>query len=381
MRISQHKKIVIVSFEHNMAHLPLQPWKFIHEMAKNLSKTNSVHIITNGECNRYTLDGVPIIIVKSLSPFRIGMLQTQINMIGPDLLIWWSSPRSIFYLKLFKRLSDCKICLLYSGPLYQKNEILPVLHKMELRNFMKYLVEVLTPHYFINRLVNNTSVKFVMTISDRNRKRLLEIGCPESKLISIGTGKEDERLVDHISIKENRINLLYVTAASKIRGIFFLLDVFKKLTLIKTDLTLIILARPSEGNQILKLQRRIVKLGLTTNVKVIEGWMSKEQILKYMSESRVLVMPFQLLPSEMPLSIFESFSVGTPVIAPDLGGLHQIVDTRGMTYKHYSKQSLFEAIMIIINDHSAYNLYSKNALKFSRNMPLWSELNFQPILV
>ncbi|NDK57511.1 glycosyltransferase family 4 protein [Pontibacter fetidus] len=367
--------VVILSFEHTHKNIPLQPWKYIHEMAKTFQKRDyKVVIVTNGgDIGESEIGGVKVVTLSSVSPFS-KELEDYLNNSKPKALYWWASSRTFMYKKLFSKMA-CPVNLLFTGSIYYNSEILPVIHKIGRNNLKTYVPELLTPYNFTVSLVNSTYISKVITLSERNKRRLKLMGCDESKVVVTGIGKEVSGYEDQLpKVKRNPRQLLYITSATKIRGIEFLLDTFSSLLKNNPTLRLRILARPSSGNNSERVRYLSRKLKIEENVDLIEGWLSRAEIFKELASCRALIMPFLLVHSEMPISILEAFSVGTPVVAPDLDGITELVENRGIVYRHYKKSALLSALETIVTDDEKYKIWSQNASCFWTNRPDWSKL-------
>lgn len=72
------------------------------------------------------------------------------------------------------------------------------------------------------------------------------------------------------------------------------------------------------------LQEDIVELSKTHSSITYLGFKNKDEILRYMSDARALIFP-SIWFEGMPLTILESFSKGTPVIASNLGAMSEMI--------------------------------------------------------
>lgn len=368
------KVYVFVIFDFTQKNIPLQPWRYLYEMALHLDKKGRVVIITNDGQGEKEVGGLPVYSIPRISPGETGKLKEMIESFGAYEVYWWASPRTYFYKALFESLQQ-KVNLLYTGPVYYNKEIIPVLPFIGREQWRTYISEMLTPHSLTKRLINHSCINKVITLSNRNKERLAAMGCHKEKIVVTGIGKDvfgDEHKM--IGTVRRPRQLLYITSATKIRGIEMLLHVFAKLVRLHPSLELRILARPSNGNNTKMVRSLLARLGLQQHVHIVEGWLSKTEILHELAACRALVMPFLLVHSEMPVSILEAFSVGTPVIAPDLDGITELIKNRGLPYIHHKPGSLQAAIELMLDDDALHQTYSSQALAFWKERPHWSNL-------
>jgi glycosyltransferase involved in cell wall biosynthesis len=365
---------VLVAFDFNANNIPLQPWKYLFEFARHLNKKGRVYIITNGQHKEVGIDGITICSIPRISPGQSGNIEERIKSFGACEVYWWASPRTYFYKTLFENIGH-KVNLLFTGPVYHKSEVIPVLPFIGNAQLRTYVPNIFTPDILTRWLVNARCIGKVITLSNRNKQRLIAMGCRKEKIVVTGIGKDVTGIEkDMARIARNPHRLLYITSATKIRGIEMLLRVFARLIKCYPSLELRILARPSNGNNTNMVRALCRRYKLGKHVEIVEGWLSKTEILQQLAMCRALVMPFLLVHSDMPVSILEAFSVGTPVIAPDLDGITELIKNRGLPYIHYKPQSLQAAIELLLNNDELHEEYSRQALVFWKERPYWSEL-------
>lgn len=75
------------------------------------------------------------------------------------------------------------------------------------------------------------------------------------------------------------------------------------------------------------------------------GFISNIEVKKLIANSQALILPTQLYEG-FPMTILEAYSVGTPVIASDLGNAGSIVEeySTGLRFKYDSPDSLMKAV-------------------------------------
>jgi glycosyltransferase involved in cell wall biosynthesis len=162
---------------------------------------------------------------------------------------------------------------------------------------------------------------------------------------------------------------LFVGRLSEEKGIEILLDTWKDI-----PQTLFII-----GDGPLK-EKVIDKANNYSNIKYL-GFRNKEFIVDQLRKCSALVFP-SVCYENMPLSIIEAFSCGTPVIASDTGGPSEMVKpgNNGLLFKTDDKVDLLQKIIywnrLSINEKV---LFSKNARK-SYEDNYTSEINKKQLL-
>jgi len=120
--------------------------------------------------------------------------------------------------------------------------------------------------------------------------------------------------------KENEFfNWLFVGQIEKHKGIFFLLEAFKKYPDQNCSLTIVGDGSQSEAIRALAKEDSRIK---------IEPWPGDSALKKYLNQADCLIMP-SLCYENSPTIIYDSATVGLPVIASDLGGIPELSNVFG----------------------------------------------------
>jgi glycosyltransferase involved in cell wall biosynthesis len=143
---------------------------------------------------------------------------------------------------------------------------------------------------------------------------------------------------------------LFIGRLTEEKGIPVLLETFRK-----TSAKIKILGDGPLKEDILNLCSE------RSNVEYL-GFKSKSEIVQLLQNARALVFPSTWYEG-MPMTIIESFSTATPVIASDLGGPAEMIVHRenGLKFSPGSSLSLLEQLRIISEDQDLWQLLSKNA--------------------
>ncbi|MBN2521211.1 MAG: glycosyltransferase family 4 protein [Bacteroidales bacterium] len=374
------KKVIIVAFDYYAKNIPLQPWKYIHELAlAHQSVGNDVKVLSNSNTQHNdNILGIEVKYISKLSPVNNEIAQI-INNWSADIIYWWASPRTFLYKSQFKKIQG-KVNLLYTGPLYNYNEIIKAWRFLPFSNIKPYLIDVCTPKFLFKNLVNSVVIDKIITISKRNEDRFIKLGINQNKIETVYIGKDPIQNEKSINQKRNNNTFLYITSATKIRGIELLLKAFSKLKLNYPNIQLKILARPSPEYNKNKLINICNKLNITNQVTITDGWLERKEIEQELKQCRALIMPFILVPSEMPLSVIESFSMNTPVIVPDIDGLPEMVNNRGWIFKQGSINDLSKSIKqaLLLNEHEYLKLQEKITTYYN-NLSDWPSVMQQLI--
>jgi len=190
------------------------------------------------------------------------------------------------------------------------------------------------------------------------KEKMSEGGIPKDKIIVKPNFIESKH-----QLNLNRENyILFVGRISEEKGLEVLLSSWMKLTN-KRDMKLIIIGDGPEKN--------ILEEKYKDDTVVFKGKKSSEEVLSYMKRAKFLVMP-SIWYEGFPMTIVEAYSVGTPVIASNIGSLKEIVkdDVSGYQFINRDIEDLTDVLdkainnknidRLIINSHHEYKTkYSK----------------------
>ena len=163
------------------------------------------------------------------------------------------------------------------------------------------------------------------------------------------------------------INLLYVGAIAKGKGIYVLLDAFKKLD--RNDVNLHFVGMGSEVEEL----RRAAH---SQNNVYIHDYISDEALADMYSRANITIVP-TLFPEDNPLIIIESFSFGTPVIASNLNGIPETIadGVNGRLFEPGDSLALKDALEDLISNHDKLREMEAEALKSAEKYSLGKHIS------
>ncbi len=138
------------------------------------------------------------------------------------------------------------------------------------------------------------------------------------------TDRSDEDLTEH----QDPRDFLFVGRLVPGKGIDVLLRAFRRLAVEDKDQLLVICGSGPEERD---LRALVAELDLVDRVSFI-GTRSPAEVRRLMSGALALVVP-SLSDETGPIVVPEAFSVGTPVIAADAGGLGEVTRTGGLVFE------------------------------------------------
>jgi glycosyltransferase involved in cell wall biosynthesis len=164
---------------------------------------------------------------------------------------------------------------------------------------------------------------------------------------------------------------LYTGSPKRIRGFNQILDAFSMLS--REKIKLKILARGADAPEVEKIQLRLKKRGILDHTQLIGGWMSSGQLRQHISNADAVLLPFILVPSELPVTVMEVIACGTPPIVSDIDGLPEAVGDCGMVVPQADTKQLADAIARFHKDRRIREQFRSHCLERYSAMDSWED--------
>lgn len=162
-------------------------------------------------------------------------------------------------------------------------------------------------------------------------------------------------LLDKERLGEAFLNLLYIGQIEEHKGIIFLIESLKKLSVeMRIHLDIIGIGKKMED---------IKELAEGNNNIRIHGYVENKLLNKIFAQSDFLIVP-SLCMENAPTVIYESFANGVPVIASNIGGICELVQEgyNGYIFQAGSFLSLKQILTKCINEKDNWNVLREKAL-------------------
>ena len=256
---------------------------------------------------------------------------------------------------LFRNKKICELCLHKKFPLY--SIIFGCYHKSHLASLFFSIASYYNRHIRTFDLINSFifQAKFISnnfineTKIDISKSEILPHFVPSTNF--------------YLNKKKNFF--IYVGRLSEEKGVIELLEVFKTINNIK----LIVIG---DG----PLKKHISVYKKYKNIKII-NFLKRNKILELMSKAKATIIP-SLFYETGPFTLMESYSVGTPVIAPKLGVFIDKVVYTGLLYEKGS-DNLKRSIFYLHKNKDKIKQMSKNSRK--EYIKMYTEMNHLNILI
>lgn len=365
-------KVAVVSAGFEERHLRLQPHRTLLEMGKQLAALGHQPVLIS--------DGAPELPAQAeiagLSVRRVANVNTYlgrknpsllaaISAEAPDLLLWHLSLSSFIHQDFNHEYAGQTIGVLTS-PVYGSIETLRLgLGKLSSNPELvaTHLAGSLVPGPLIRRAFGAGALRGVITLSETTRQYLLDKGAPTQRVWTVPPGvdsawldaclKQDERarLRGEWGFGDGRFIVTYFGSPAPVRGIYTTLEAVEKAARVRPEIAMVILSRRHSDEwqqQSAHLEQVIGQDGLRDRVKVVDGFLKQEELIRYIQASDVICLPFELVPSDVPLSILEAMALSKGVIGTTVACIPELLeDGRGFLVPPAAPECLAEQLQMM----------------------------------
>ena len=377
----------------------LQPGRYVTEVVRHLQAGgHATTVITDtghDAPDAAILGGAHVQTVKTVRVsrrWRNADLEAKVSTSRADVLLWMVGQSSFWHLT-WPKWVKAPVVGLFTAPVYTPREVLR-LGIVELcrspRFYAFYLLSSLAPDWLARRVLNHTTVSSVIVLSQAVRRRLWAKGISEHKLQVIPPGLDPRAETGErtdISAQNGRpLTALYLGSPQLYRGPDVAIRAVARLNEAGTPVKLTLLSRRSEG-QFERDERRLCRLvdslGLQDRVKIISGFLPPLEVQRHLHQADVVLLPFRLIPSEMPLTVIEGMRQGKPVIASSLASMVDLLgDGRGLTVPPNRPDDLAEAVIALARSPARREAIGHVAQDYAASWPTWADTgrNVQAVL-
>ena len=171
------------------------------------------------------------------------------------------------------------------------------------------------------------------------------------------------------SNRHSKMKLISVGSFKWKKNFKTLISAFKLLSDKLPDLTLSLIGG---GELESDLRQQAVELNISKKVKFL-GVLSQDKIANELNNSSLFVLPS--LAEGRPKVVAEALATGLPCIVSDACSCNDIVKNAGISIKEVSPQTIFDAVMQIMNNPASWEDLSRNA-QLNIKSSSWKEISY-----
>jgi len=204
-----------------------------------------------------------------------------------------------------------------------------------------------------------------LPISERWKKRLIEIGCDEKKILVHRMGVDCKQFKYNPRKFSTDLPLKIISVARLVekKGIRYAILAIAKIIIRYSNVEYKII-----GDGVLRqeLEELISSLNLSNQIKIL-GWKTQEEIQQIMSNANILLAPSvtsdQGDQEGIPVALMEAMSVGLPVISTIHSGIPELIEdsVSGLLARERDVDGLAERISYLLDNPEKWGSFEKNA--------------------
>jgi glycosyltransferase involved in cell wall biosynthesis len=328
-----------------------------------------VHIITDRGSFRHS-SGIQIHLVKSLRNRHATDILSIIDKIKADCVVTTVTPLSLVVNSWYANIKHVRKIAFFSYSFYTSPEIWKSMRYLSLRDKYEFGRQAIIPSSVSLKMLKK-NFDCAICQSSRTKMRIENI-IKDFTIYKIDPGIDLEIWKFSNKSYKDTTQFLYTGSPLKIRGFWNILKAFSNIE--SKDITLKILARGSKQFEIDKIERYITSKKLCSRISVMGGWSDLNSLRNEIRTADLLLLPFVIVPSELPVTLMESIASGTPVLVSNIDGLPDAVGNAGVVTPHASVSSLRKTILEFHSDKSKRDSLHLACMKKREKMKTWKSV-------
>lgn len=360
----------------------LMPWRTVIEVCKVMNQEGyNAQVVTvpvSYQNDDYKFHGMKII----SAPRDFNLFCKLIEKEQYDVLIYPMPWREALKdLSAFGKLK-CKKIAYFPGGVYAMRNNITLWKWGGFAAAKPYIIDTLTPYSkHINKL-KKLGFSSIVGLSPYTADTVRSAGFQNALCILPGKDNfeflEDEtEILKRIGLKSNEKYLLFTGAPAATRGSQVLMNVCKQLAQQKENIKVIFLMRKDIGSDFTAFEAAYNALPNRANVSVITERVNRNELKTLMKYACGVILPFLVIPSEIPITYFEVLSLGTPIITFENNGTSKYLKDALLTCRSGDTVGLAENMKRLWKDNDLYANLSQKALDIMAIHPTWNEVSRQ----
>lgn len=375
----------------------LQPFRTILEMGRELlSRGHETILISDGLPRMPQLDtvsGLDIRRVPSVQIFRGRQNQRLLDIVDdfePDIILWHLGLSSFVHQQFSGVFSQPTIAVV-SSPAHEFKEILHSMPRVIGSNIdlvLTHLLGGLVPGKLIRNAFSSGGLEGLITLSEATRQYLIERGAPaaqtwvtppgidEDWLDLVFDDSERQQLRCELGFSDDDFVVTYFGSPAPVRGIFTFIKAVQEVAEVHSQVKILILSRRTPDRWAREAARLDKVMSRNSNlIKVVDGYLDLHDLIRHVSAGDAVCLPFELLPSDVPLSILEAMAVKQAVITTRVACLPELVENgRGFLVEPGSVASIADRLQTIVGNPDATKQHQEQARLYVESNRKWADM-------
>lgn len=361
----------------------LMPWRTLLEVARCWQKQGvKVFVVSGGlQVGEIILEGVPVIYV--LRPKKGAAQATFDNMLsslGIARLYFPIAPGPVnAWVRGLPRRKGTDLVWYMPGSWYSPQQIWLAARYLKPRVVLTYALQVFWPKKWWIRGLLAEGTKPLITMTEFTADKMAAAGYPREWVTSIPPGKDCltpsmgswDRFTQLAQQLAGAPYFLFFGPPNPIRGVVQMIAAFKRFAKESPKGSLICLFRADGNINPMPVRRLVEKAGLQGRLFAIWESVNASELEAFIENSRAVIKPFLIVPSEIPLAVIETMRHGKPVIGYEGDGTGAFLSQFGLSMKYGSVAALSRGMRCLIDDDHMYDKKCNQARQAYVRHPTW----------
>lgn len=379
-------KALIFTHDLDDANSHLMPWRTVCEVALRLGGLGiDAGLVSLGGARREIVGpGIPpgAAGIRKARSLLAGDLREVADSFRPDAVFWplaWREPA--WRLRLAGGIG-APLVGYFPGGVYGPGPVLGAARRLGARTLAPYLLEAVLPKGRRLGVFRRSGVRAIIAFSDLTARTVAGAGWPEDRVHTIYPGRDalapggeaPELPAEVTEWLDGRPYYLFMGPPSAVRGVFELIAAFDRAAALRPEIALVCLFRADAPLDAARIRGRLARMRHCS--RVLAHWESLESgaLAAFLANCHALVLPFRIVPSEIPLAVIEALTWGTPVIASDLGGTGEFVRRFGIATPPGNVGALARAMVRLAADSTLHEERRAQARAAFESHPTWQQV-------
>jgi len=230
---------------------------------------------------------------------------------------------------------------IFTSPLYTFQTFRRIGLRKTLQNYplsAVHLASAIVPRWVFHLRMQSSGLKGLIVQTHTLHQQLQENGLWSGAIEVIPPGidpiwnQTPNHSLTHIrqelGITDNEHLLLYFGSPAPLRGLPLLIEAFQIAHKSDPSLRLVILSRRRKGeldNEASNLDKLLKDSPVSSHIYLVDGFLNQEDLISYVAVCDAVALPFELVPSDAPLSLLEASAIGKPIVTTRLSCLPELV--------------------------------------------------------
>ncbi len=367
----------------------LMPWRMVLEIgqaacgAGHQAKVFSGRRHPTGNCWAYGSCPVEEI-EKPYSDESRDSFQRIIHREGFEVLFWpvaWCNARRQGDLS---RRTSIPIVWYIPGACYLPRQAVRAIPDLGVRSALPFLLQALYPKRQLVKRLRSPATSLMITASPFNRSAVCRAGWPADDVFAIPPGKPVARASTNgqeptvFNATKSRLGgrpfYLYLGPPTRIRGIRQLCKAFDLLASRRADVCLVCLFRSDPQTDSADVHKMVEGRSHVERIFCVWESVARVDLDAFLEACHAVVLPFLLVPAEIPLAIIEAAGHHKPVITTGPGGTADFVRESGLAVPAGQSKALAEAMLRLLDDQQLHADKCGAAQRRYATHPTWDEV-------